>query len=128
VFVSGDPSGDADTDRRLILDGLRQGHAFIGYDLPAATHGFRFSAQGQDGTAWMGDEIPLERGVTLQIRLPGPAECRLLKDGQAVKIWRKREICTFIATEPGVYRVESYRIYLGRRRGWIFSNPIYVRD
>jgi hypothetical protein len=76
----------------------------------------------------MGDEIPLERGVTLQIRLPGPTECRLLKDGQVVKIWRKREICTHIATEPGVYRVEAYRIYLGRRRGWIFSNPIYVRD
>ena len=128
VYVPEPPSGDADGDRRLILEALRQGHAFIGYDLPAATHGFRFLAQGQDGTAWMGDEIPLERGVTLQIRLPGLAECRLLKDGQVVKTWRKREICTYIATEPGVYRVEAHRSYLGRRRGWIFSNPIYVRD
>ena len=55
-------------------------------------------------------------------------KCRLLKDGQLVKTWRKREICTYIATEPGVYRVEAYRSYIGRRRGWIFSNPIYVRD
>ena len=31
------------------------------------------------------------------------------------------------ATEPGVYRVEAWRNYLGRKRGWIFSNPIYVR-
>jgi len=32
-----------------------------------------------------------------------------------------------IATDAGVYRVEAYRNYLGLRRGWIFSNPIYVR-
>jgi hypothetical protein len=29
--------------------------------------------------------------------------------------------------EAGVYRIEAYRRHLGRRRAWIFSNPIYVR-
>ena len=36
--------------------------------------------------------------------------------------------CTHITTEAGVYRVEVYRRYLGKRRGWIYSNPIYVRS
>jgi hypothetical protein len=128
ILVPEPLNGDAVEDRRQILDALRQGHAYIGYDLPATTHGFRFTAQGKDGLFWMGDALSLESGVTLQISLPRRAECRLLKDGQVIKIWRKREICTFIATEPGIYRVEVLLSFLGRRRGWIYSNPIYVRQ
>lgn len=114
-------------DRKLIIDALRQGHAFVGYDLPASTRGFRFTAQGSEATASMGDEISAKNGVTFQIRLPLRAECRLLKDGKVAKSWQDRDVCTHITTEPGVYRVEAYLPYLGQRRGWIFSNPIYVR-
>jgi hypothetical protein len=115
------------SDRQLVLDALRQGHAFIGYDLPAPTRGFRFSAHGMEQTALMGDEIGSKNGVTFQIKLPLRCECNLLKDGKIVKTWRKSEAFTYTATEPGVYRVEVYIQYLGKRRGWIFSNPIYVR-
>jgi hypothetical protein len=127
VLLAKPLSGDLFSDRRVILDALREGHAFIGYDLPAPTHGFRFHAQGVDGMAGMGAEITCRGGVTLQIRLPIRTECRLLRDGKVVKIWRKRENCTYITSEPGVYRVEAYIQYLGRLRGWIFSNPIYIR-
>ena len=74
----------------------------------------------------MGDELTSKGGVTLQIHLPRIAECVLLKDGKPVRTWHKHDLCTFIATEPGIYRVEVYIQYLGRRRGWIFSNPVYV--
>jgi hypothetical protein len=120
-------NGDVFEDRRMILEALRQGHAFIGYDLPAPTRGFRFTAQGQDGLAHMGDEVHCGHGVTLQVRLPRRTECRLVKNGKPVKVWRNRENCTYITSEPGVYRVEAYIPFRGRRRGWIFSNPIYVR-
>jgi hypothetical protein len=120
-------SGDAAEDRRLILEALRQGHAFIGYDLPAPTRGFSFNAQGQGGTCIMGDEINAHPGVTLQVRLPRRGSCRLLKDGQALKNWSRRESYTYITAEPGVYRVEADIQYRGRTRGWIFSNPIYLR-
>jgi hypothetical protein len=30
-------------------------------------------------------------------------------------------------TKKGVYRVEAYRSFLLRKRGWVFTNPIYVR-
>jgi hypothetical protein len=120
-------SGDYNADARLVIDALRQGHAFIGYDLPAPTRGFRFTASGLNGIAWMGDEILARHGVTLQIRLPARAECHLLKDGKVLKTWHGREALTHSTAEPGVYRVEVYLRYLGKRRGWIFSNPIYVK-
>jgi len=127
LLVAQPLSGDLETDRELILDALRRGHVFIGYDLPASTRGFRFTAQARDKTAIMGDEVRLDSGVTLQIRLPVVTECRLIRDGAQIQTWRNAEICTHIAAKPGVYRVECYLEYMGRKRAWIFSNPIYIR-
>ncbi len=120
-------NGEVNHDRGLILEALANGNAFIGYDFPAATRGFRFSAQGSDGIALMGDKIAVDQGVTLQIHIPQRAECRLLRNGKVIKTWTKREICSFITSDTGVYRVEVYLRYMGKRRAWIFSNPIYVR-
>jgi hypothetical protein len=119
-------SGDLFEDRRLVLDALRQGHCFIGYDLPAPTRGFRFTAQGSSGVSHMGDETGCQNGVTFQVRLPLRTECRLVKDGKVIKSWKNRENYTYITSQPGVYRVEAYIQFLGKRRGWIFSNPIYL--
>jgi hypothetical protein len=128
VFTPSPLSGDAAHDRRMIYDALNNGRAFVGYDLPAPTRGFRFTASGKETAAWMGEEISVGDGITMQIRLPRPSECRLLKYGKLVKSWDKRETCLHITTEPGVYRVEVYIHYRGKKRGWIFSNPIYVRE
>ncbi|MFZ6031615.1 MAG: CehA/McbA family metallohydrolase [Chloroflexota bacterium] len=124
--------GDVIEDKQAIFDAFRKGHLFIGYDWPASTRGFNFMAQGMEKSVGMGDEIATQGGVTLQVRLPKLpsqqyAECCLLKDGAVIKVWRKNENCTHIATDPGVYRVEVYLPYRGRRRGWIFSNPIYLK-
>jgi PHP domain len=119
--------GELEYDRQLVLSALRAGRSFIGYDLPARTNGFRFYAQGMNDHAWMGEQISSVEGVTLQIRLPLRAACRLIKDGQTIKSWAGRETYTHITTEPGVYRVVVYIHYLGRDRTWIVSNPIYVR-
>ncbi|MCB9136125.1 MAG: PHP domain-containing protein [Anaerolineales bacterium] len=121
--------GNLEHDKGLIYNALRTGHAFIGYDLPAPTKGFRFAAHARDASVVMGDEVTVRagQGVTFQIRLPEVAECILLKDGKPVKTWDNRETITHNTTEPGVYRIEVYREFLRARRGWIFSNPIYVR-
>lgn len=121
-------SGNAEEDKRIIYNALRLGHGFIGYDLPRPTRGFRFTGSDANTNAMMGDELPLGDGVKLKITLPGKAECILIKDGQPIKRWKNSENCSFKATEPGVYRVEVYLRYKGRRRGWIFSNPIYIRQ
>jgi PHP domain-containing protein len=120
-------SGELAADRRLILDALGQGNSFTGYDLPASTRGFRFTAQGKDAVAIMGGEIAAEGGVTLQVRLPQTAEGRLIQDGQVIKTWQRQQIVAHTTSEPGAYRVEAFIPYYGKRRGWIYSNPIFVR-
>lgn len=127
LLVEQELTGNLPEDRQMVYDALRQGHAFVGYDLPHPTRGFRFTAQGKDGAVSMGDEIRLSTGVTLQMRLPVKAECRLLCNGEHVRTWKDREICAQTISKPGAYRVECYMEFLGRQRGWIFSNPIYVR-
>jgi hypothetical protein len=127
VFISQPLTGDVPTDKKMIYESLAAGRCFIGYDLPASTRGFIFKAKGLEQSAIMGDEISAKRGVTLQAHLPTAAEIRLIKDGKTINIWRDSQACAYSATEPGVYRIEAWKNYLGRKRGWIFSNPIYVR-
>jgi hypothetical protein len=127
VFIPKPLSGDANQDKRMIYEAIGAGRCFVGYDLAGSTRGFRFSAQGREAAAIMGEEIPARGGVTLQARLPGIGEVRLLKDGQVIQTASRQQACTHITTAPGIYRIEAYRNYLGRRRGWIFSNPIYLR-
>lgn len=121
-------SGELENDKKMIYDAFRQGHCFVGYDLPAPTRGFRFTAQGANGMAVMGDEMVINGSVTIQIRLPQKAECRLLKDGKVIRTWTMNDVCAHITNEPGVYRVECWVDFLGKKRGWIFSNPIYLRS
>jgi hypothetical protein len=113
-------------DKRVVETALRSGHAFVGYDLPAPTRGFRFTAQGLHQNVIMGDWIRLEHGVTLQVVVPRPADARLLFNGEVVLRETEGTHLTFIATQPGAYRVEVYIGFEGKPRGWIFSNPIFV--
>jgi hypothetical protein len=126
TLASGPLTGNLAADKKLVFDALASGHCFVGYDLPAPTRGFRFSAHGSDTKAIMGDEITCSGTITLQAKLPSIAEIRLIKDGECIRK-SKAEALAYVAEEPGAYRIEAYRRYLGRMRGWIFSNPIYVR-
>ncbi len=127
ILVPSPLTGNLKNDRKMVLDALRSGHAFIGNDLPYPTKGFLFSAQGQAGSAIMGDEILMHMGVTLQIVIPQHGLCSLIHNGKEVKSWRDKRFITQIVTEPGVYRVEVKIDHLGKNRGWIYSNPIYIR-
>lgn len=118
-------TGDMAHDRALILDALRQGHCWIGYDLPARTAGFRFLARQPSASAIMGDTLPAGEPASFEIHLPHPGFIRLLRNGQPIASAHGHEL-HFTSEQPGVYRVEVYRHAWGRRRGWIFSNPIYI--
>ncbi len=127
VVLSSPLTGQVKSDRSLIYNALAAGHCFIGYDLPCNSRGFHFSGSGLEASALMGDEISAQGGVTLQVKLPSFGEIQLIKDGKILKIARRATALVFHASEVGVYRVEVYRMFLGRKRGWIFSNPIYLR-
>jgi hypothetical protein len=125
ILTPNDLTGDLLRDKKMVLDALAAGHCFIGYDLPASTKGFQFSAQSKLASASMGDEIKFSGPVTLQVKLPSTAEIHLVMGGRVIKIGRG-ETMVYICQERGVYRVEAYRQFMGKRRGWIFSNPIYI--
>jgi hypothetical protein len=127
IFVDETLSGEVNTDKKLVYDALAKGHCFIGYDLPSSTRGFRFSVHGDEQKGIMGDEIKLKGGVTLEAFLPSFAEIRLIKNGKVIVTGKKTQALTYVTREPGIYRIEVYRNFLGIKRGWIFSNPIYVR-
>ena len=118
-------SDNLSDDRQMILDSFRKGHAFVAYDLPYPSHGFRFSAMNMEKEIIMGDTIELDGGITLKIHLPIKAECRLINDGEVINVYDLPRIVKTI-TDPGIYRVECYLDYLGKRRGWIYSNPITI--
>ncbi len=120
-------SGEATQDSQVILKALDKGHGFIGYDLPAPTRGFRFWAEVEEQNYIMGDEFEYDRPIDLKIHLPQKADCCLLRNGKPAALWKNSSDCKYSVQNLGVYRVEVYRPYLGRRRGWIFSNPIYIR-
>ncbi|NPA26748.1 MAG: CehA/McbA family metallohydrolase [Chloroflexi bacterium] len=119
--------GDVEHDRALVYRALAAGHAFIANDWLGSARGFRFRAHGRFGQAIMGDEVHLGRGLTLKMRLPERARIRLLRDGQVLHTWDRAEVFSYPIRQRGVYRVEVYREAWGQMRGWIFSNPIYVR-
>lgn len=119
-------SGDLTLDRKMVFEALAAGHCFIGYDLPASTRGFNFSAHSRELSGIMGDEITAQGSVTLQARFPSHADIRLIKDGKCIKDLHGDTI-THSTNEPGAYRVEAYKHFLGKLRGWVFSNPIYIR-
>ncbi len=133
-------------DRAAVLDALRNGHCWIGYDLAGATAGFRFWAGTIDNEQWnpilheggqnesvpvaiMGDSISLaeSQSLRLQIKSPEIADIRLLRNGRVIAQGLS-DTLSYQARDAGVYRVEVWKHRWGKPRGWIFSNPIYVHS
>ena len=120
-------SGDLDADRRMIHQAIGQGNAWVGYDMPHPTAGFRFSGQGSEEGV-MGDRVKLEVGATLQVHTPAQADIRLIRHGETVAQAVDSTDLVHTPLEQGAYRVECTIDYLGQSRGWIYSNPIYLVD
>jgi len=113
-------------DRALVYQALKNGSCFVAYDAIGDSRGFRFTALGGGSSAAMGGEISLSGEVEFAVSSPLKADLRLLKDGQVVARERGK-ILRHAAQEAGVYRVEARRKHLFKSRGWVFTNPIYVR-
>ncbi len=119
-------NGEIEHDRGLLLRAIGRGHSWIGYDMAGRTDDFRFTVQG-DKTGIVGDELPVGMGATLQIRAPARCRIRVIRHGAVMAEVERESNLTYIPSEPGAYRVECLIPYEGRERGWIYSNPIYLR-
>ncbi len=66
--------------QETLLNALRLGHCFIGFDVLGDTKGFSFTA----GQKIQGDEVPFSAGMSLEVHVPLPSRISVLKDGQEV--------------------------------------------
>jgi hypothetical protein len=127
VLLDAPLSGDADADRRAVLDALRRGRSYTGLDALAPADGFGFTVFGGAGQRWtMGERVAFREGLHVRVggRVPPGARVLLFRDGWLVR--QKTELLDTPLPGPGVYRAEV------RVRGWpvpwVISNPIYVLD
>jgi hypothetical protein len=126
-------------DHAAFIDALARGHCWVGYDIVAPTKGFRFEAwqrplhqvpsTAEPPDAIMGDTLapPTEgRATFFRVSAPQKGEIRLLRNGETAAVGKGRTL-EYWAAEPGVYRIEVWKRQWAKSRGWIFSNPIYIR-
>lgn len=115
--------------RDNLVEAIKAGHCFIGFDLFGDTSGFVFTAENSTEVKIQGDEISL-KGTKLKIEVPVESRIVLFKDGSVHLDETGISVKTYDVIERGVYRVEVYLPRLGKPIGeqpWIISNPIYVR-
>lgn len=126
---------DKPLTRENLIEALKGGRSFIGFDVLADTRGFEYSATNGDGQmAILGDDFAFGSNTLLTASLKWPFIVRFV-------IYRNGEIYASSAEmysnelevsvrDPGAYRVEVYLDQLGPpfdKMPWIISNPIYVR-
>jgi len=112
--------------QETLLNALRQGHCFVGFDILGDTKGFSFTA----GAKIQGDEVAFHEGLSLEVKVPLQSHISIKKDGKEVSGANAATMFSFSPKERGTYRVEVFLDSLGEpfdKLPWIISNPIYVK-
>src|SRR5215213_1499430 len=112
-----------------LLDAVRAGHCFIGFDFLGDSSGFSFEAENDGERKIQGDEISLMPETRLRVQTPVSSRIVVFKDGAVVVEESGITTKELPITERGVYRVEVYlpQLEMAAQKPWIISNPIYVR-
>ncbi len=113
-----------------LIEALKNGHTFIGFDCLSDTSGFSFTAENGLEQKIQGDEITLQNGVNLRAAAPQIARFVIFKNGEKIFESGENTEVVFQAKEAGEYRTEIYLDALGSpfdKMPWIISNPVYVR-
>lgn len=117
-------------DATSLIDAVRAGHCFIGFDFLGDSSGFSFEAESAGERRLQGDEVSLGTDTKLRVRTPVPGRIVVFKNGAVFLDENGSGSKEFAVTERGVYRVEVYLPQLGTLvadKPWIISNPIYVK-
>ncbi|PYS98176.1 MAG: hypothetical protein DMF63_17310 [Acidobacteria bacterium] len=127
---------DKEFNRESLIEAIRAGNFFVGFDAIGDTTGFVFRIEDIEVRTSADDHSPVPKrgeltGRNLEAIAPAPARFVVYKNGDVIAEVKATPIATGIsAMDPGVYRVEVYRDDLGPpfdKIPWIISNPIYVR-
>jgi hypothetical protein len=109
-----------------ILDALKHGRAFVGFDLLADSSGFLWYAQASTNQSVMGESMPFTSDVRFRAAAPQACRFTVVHDGDAVHQQQGRTM-DFTPTAPGVYRVEAELLIRNAWVPWIYANPIWLR-
>ena len=116
----------AELSEAAILDALRAGRVFVGFDMIADSSGFRWFAVGAEGRTLMGESGTLTRETLLRAVSPLPCRFTILKDGQPICRQEGRS-AEWPPDGPGKYRVEAELNVLGQWVPWVYANPLQLR-
>jgi hypothetical protein len=102
---------------------LKQGRAFVAFDMIASARDFVFFAEDGPLKAVMGEALPLTDSVRLRAASPHVGRIKVLRDGAVVYEVVGSQL-DFKPTERGNYRVEVELRIVGDWVPWIYSNPL----
>lgn len=109
-----------------ILEALRSGRVFVGFDMLADSTGFSWFVTDAAGRAVMGESRAFSRDARLHARSPLPCRFTLLNDGSVVCQSEGRSL-DWSPPRPGKYRVEAELKVLDQWVPWVYANPIQLR-
>ena len=108
-----------------VIGALRAGRVFIAFDMIADARGFTFLAEAPGTKAVMGEEVPLQDGLTLRAESPAPCRFTLIHDGTSIE-QREGRTYEYAVKGPGNYRVEAELNIAGEWTPWVYANPIRI--
>lgn len=109
-----------------VLDALRAGRVFIGFDIIADSSSFRWFARDASTTTVMGESTAFSSGTQLHAVSPLPCRFAVLKDGRQVHQAEGRAL-DWTPPGPGKYRVEAELKIRNEWTPWVYANPIHLK-
>ena len=109
-----------------ILDSLRAGRVFIGFDMIADSSSFRWFASDKSTCTVMGEAMVFSNGRRLRARSPLPCRLTVVKDGTTIHQEESPEL-NWTPPGPGKYRVEAELKVRDEWVPWVYANPIQLQ-
>jgi hypothetical protein len=116
----------SDMSQPAILDALRAGRVFVGFDMIADSSGFRWWTGGITNQVVMGETAEFSKGTVLHARSSIPCRFTVVQDGRAAHRAEGREL-NWPPPGPGKYRVEAELQVCNDWVPWVYANPIQLR-
>ena len=135
LLLKSELTGETESDRRKVLQGLMAGQFYFSLDLLGNPKGFTVAVSDQNAEHPLGAIIKYRDGQKLKIHLPSvptvPYEIAVLKDGQHIMSANSQDAEMYLQG-PGSYRVvvrvfRNLSLFDGQHWiSWIYTNPIRV--
>jgi hypothetical protein len=109
-----------------ILDSLRAGRVFVGFDMVADSTGFQWFASDGTNSTVMGERVPRSPATRLCARSPLPCRFTIVWNG-SVAFQLEGRALDWTPPEPGKYRIEAELKVLKDWVPWVYANPIELR-